>query len=66
MKRKGRQHLPKVGSKPQREYSQQHQRDAVADNYGVEVEKHTTLEKFGAAIIAVIIVCGAIALMFFT
>lgn len=66
MKRKGRQHLPKVGSKPQRRYSQQHQRDAVADNYGIEVEKHTTAEKIGAGVIGVIIACGAIAILFFT
>ncbi len=51
MKRKDRQHLPKVGSKPQRRYSQQHQRDAVADNYGLEVEKHTTAEKVGAGVV---------------
>lgn len=66
MKKKGRQHLPKVGSKPQREYSQRHQRDALAENMGFDVESHSVAEKVGVAVIAVIIVAGMIAFMFMT
>lgn len=66
MKKKGRQHLPKVGSRPQREYSQRHQRDAVAENLGFDVESHSAVEKVGVAVLAVIIVVGMVAFIFFT
>ena len=66
MKKKGRQHLPKVGSKPQRQYSQRHQRDAVAENLGFNVESHSAAEKVGVAVIAAIIVFGMVAFMFMT
>jgi hypothetical protein len=35
MKRKGRQHLPKVGSKPENNYAIRHERQAVEENLGL-------------------------------
>ncbi len=66
MSRKGRKHLPKVGTKPEREYAQHEERDAVADNLGMHVESRTTTEVVGAILIAVLVVLGALALVFFT
>ena len=34
-KRKGRKHLPKVGTAPERRYSQHEEREAVVENFGI-------------------------------
>jgi hypothetical protein len=36
MKRKGRKHQPKVGTKPEREYALHQEQRAVAANFGVQ------------------------------
>ncbi len=66
MSRKGRQHLPKVGTKPEREYAQEHERESVVDNFGLHVESHTATEIIGAILVAVLVVLGAVSLAMFT
>jgi hypothetical protein len=34
-KRKGRKHLPKVGTAPERRYAQHEEREAVVENFGI-------------------------------
>lgn len=66
MSRKGRKHLPKVGTKSEREYAQQHERESVVDNLGFHVESRTATAVIGAIVVAVLVVLGAVALAVFT
>ena len=38
MKRKGRQHLPKVGTPQERHYAQQHEERDVVGNFGIHAK----------------------------
>jgi hypothetical protein len=62
-KRKGRKHLPKVGTAPELEYSQRREREAVEENLGIRPGS-TTAWILGAVLVAgaVIAVIALIAL----
>lgn len=62
-KRKGRKHLPKVGTAPEREYAQRHEREAVEENLGIR-PGGITARVLGAVlvVVAVIAIIALIAL----
>lgn len=62
-KRKGRKHLPKVGTRPENDYAIRHERQAVEENLGIR--PGSTLAMILGAIlmvIAAITIIGFIAL----
>jgi hypothetical protein len=62
-KRKGRkhQHLPKVGTAPERAYAQKHEREAVVENFGIHEGQATGWTRILVWILVVAIVVGGIA-----
>jgi hypothetical protein len=53
-KRKGRKHLPKVGTAPERAYSQRKEREAVEENLGIRPGSTT------ARILGIVLVVAAV------
>ena len=67
-KRKGRKHLPKVGTAPERQYAQHHEREAVVENFGIREGQATGWARIVVWVLVVAVVVGgllgAIALAF--
>ena len=59
-KRKGRQHLPKVGTAPERKYAQKHEREAVVENFGIREGQATGWAKILVWVLVVLLVVGSI------
>jgi hypothetical protein len=60
-KRKGRTHLPKVGTAPERNYAQKHEREAVIENFGIHEGQATGWARILVWVLVVAIVIGGIA-----
>lgn len=62
MKKKGRTHLPKVGTKPEREYALKESRRDVAGNFGV----HGKGVVYWVAIVLIVVLAtaGLVSLIF--
>lgn len=60
-KRKGRKHLPKVGTAPERAYAQKHEREAVTENFGIHEGQATGWARIMVWILIVAVVIGGIA-----
>lgn len=63
MKRKGRQHLPKVGTAPEREYAMKHEREAVEENMGIR--PGSMVAWIAGALVVVIVAVSVLALIAF-
>lgn len=59
-KRKGRKHLPKVGTAPERSYAQKHEREAVVENFGIREGQATGWAKILVWVLVVLLVVGSI------
>jgi hypothetical protein len=57
MKRKGRKHQPKVGTRPEREYALHQEQRAVAANFGLEGKGWVF---WTAIVVVVVLVCFAV------
>ena len=60
-KHKGRKHLPKVGTATERRYAQQHEREAVVENFGIHEGQATGWARILVWILVVAVVIGGIA-----
>jgi hypothetical protein len=59
-KRKGRKHLPKVGTAPERKYAQKHEREAVVENFGLHEGQATGWARILVWVLVVMVVLGGL------
>jgi hypothetical protein len=59
-KRKGRRHLPKVGTAPERTYARRHERQAVAENFGIREGQATGWARIVVWVLVVAVVLGGL------